>query len=219
MHFYKSNTTDKSRQPAVLSSQPQIGIRQNHSRVHPEHQSASSRLIPSLQWNLLLLGERLRRRRNKQGEDQLSFWQAILVGTSQVLALIPGISRSGITVVGGMASGLSAEMAGRFAFLLATPIILAAGVLEVPKLIHYGTAHTLGIAVFGGVIAGIAAYISTSLLMLLFRRREIETLGPFGYYCTGAGIVSMILLLVRKSPFLRGNLLLSEIRVRTEHQI
>ncbi len=143
----------------------------------------------------LLLGERLRRRRRKQGEDELSFLQAILVGTSQVLALIPGISRSGITVVGGMASGLSAEMAGRFAFLLATPIILAAGVLEVPKLIHYGTAHTLGIAVFGGVIAGIAAYISTSLLMLLFRRREIETLGPFGYYCIGAGVVSIILLL------------------------
>ncbi len=146
---------------------------------------------------LLLLGERLRRRRIKQGASQLSFLQAMAVGTSQVLALIPGISRSGITVVGGMASGLSAEMAARFSFLLATPIILAAGVLEVPKLIEYGTAYTLSVAIFGGIVAGIAAYLSTSLLMLLFRRREIEALGPFGYYCIGAGAVAVVLLLAR----------------------
>lgn len=146
---------------------------------------------------LLLLGERLRRRTIKQGASQLSFLQAMAVGTSQVLALIPGISRSGITVVGGMASGLSAEMAARFSFLLATPIILAAGVLEVPKLIEYGTAYTLSVAIFGGIVAGIAAYLSTSLLMLLFRRREIEALGPFGYYCIGAGAVAVVLLLAR----------------------
>jgi undecaprenyl-diphosphatase len=80
----------------------------------------------------LLLGEHLRRRRSKSDESKLTFWQAVVVGTSQVLALIPGISRSGVTVVGGLASGLSAEVAARFSFLLATPIILAAGVLEVP---------------------------------------------------------------------------------------
>ena len=145
----------------------------------------------------LLVGERLRRKRIKGGVTQLSFWQAIIVGTSQVLALIPGISRSGVTVVGGLASGLRAEMAGRFAFLLATPIILAAGVLEIPKLIRYGTPHALEIAVFGGVVAGLAAYISTAILMYLFRRREIETLGPFGYYCIAAGLISAILLVLR----------------------
>lgn len=96
---------------------------------------------------ILLLGERLRRRRMKSGASQLSFWQAAAVGTSQVLALIPGISRSGVTVVGGLASGLNAETAARFSFLLATPIILSAGVLEVPKLIDYGTPHTLEVAV------------------------------------------------------------------------
>lgn len=146
---------------------------------------------------VLLLGERLRRRRVKSGASELSFWQAVAVGTSQVLALIPGISRSGITVMGGLASGLGAEMAARFSFLLATPIILAAGVLEVPKLIEFGTAQTLGVAVFGGVVAGVAAYISTALLMRLFRRREIEALGPFGYYCIGAGVVAIVLLLIR----------------------
>jgi undecaprenyl-diphosphatase len=144
----------------------------------------------------LLFGERLRRRRSKSDESKLTFWQAVLVGTSQVLALIPGISRSGVTVVGGLASGLSAEVAARFSFLLATPIILAAGVLEVPKLVEFSTPQTLGIAVFGGVVAGIGAYLSTALLMLLFRRREVEALGPFGYYCIGAGIVGLVLLLL-----------------------
>jgi undecaprenyl-diphosphatase len=145
---------------------------------------------------LLLVGERLRRWRVKSGESKLSFWQAVAVGTSQVLALVPGISRSGVTVVGGLASGLSAEMAARFSFLLATPIILAAGVLEVPKLIQFGTPQTVAIAIFGGVVAGIGAYVSTALLMLLFRKKEVETLGPFGYYCLGAGIITLLLLLI-----------------------
>jgi undecaprenyl-diphosphatase len=146
---------------------------------------------------ILLIGERLRRRRAKEGASELSLWQAIAVGTSQVLALVPGISRSGVTVVGGLASGLSAEAAARFSFLLATPIILAAGILEVPKLLEYGTARTLEVALFGGAVAGLAAYGSTALLMLLFRRREVEALGPFGYYCIGAGLVSLVLLLTR----------------------
>jgi len=124
---------------------------------------------------VLLIGERLRRSsRAKEGASELSLWQTIAVGTSQVLALIPGISRSGVTVVGGLASGLGVEAAARFSFLLATPIILAAGVLEVPKLLEYGTARTLEVALFGGAVAGLAAYGSTALLMLLFRRREVE---------------------------------------------
>lgn len=144
----------------------------------------------------LLIGERLRRRRVKSSESGLSFWQAVAVGTSQILALIPGISRSGVTVVGGLASGLGAEMAARFSFLLATPLILAAGVLEVPKLLEFGTPQTIGVAIFGGVIAGIGAYGATALLMLLFRKREVEALGPFGYYCIGAGIIAVLLLLL-----------------------
>jgi undecaprenyl-diphosphatase len=146
---------------------------------------------------VLLFGEHLRSRRAKAGASELSLWQAVGVGTSQVLALIPGISRSGITVVGGLASGLSPEVAARFSFLLATPIILAAGVLEVPKLIELGTPHTLGVGLFGGVVAGLAAYGSTALLMVLFRRREVEALGPFGYYCIGAGLLALLVLLVR----------------------
>jgi undecaprenyl-diphosphatase len=143
---------------------------------------------------VLLLGERLKRRSPERRASELSFWQAVAVGTSQVLALIPGISRSGITIVGGMASGLGAETAARFSFLLATPIILAAGVLEVPNLVEFGTPRTLAVALFGGVVAGLAAYGSTRLLLLLFRRREIGALGPFGYYCICAGAIALLLL-------------------------
>lgn len=148
---------------------------------------------------VLLIGERLRRssRAVQEEASELSLGQAIAVGTSQVLALIPGISRSGVTVVGGLTSGLSAEAAARFSFLLATPIILAAGVLEVPKLLEFGTVRTLGVALFGGGVAGLAAYCSTALLMLLFRRREVEALGPFGYYCIAAGLVALVLLMAR----------------------
>jgi undecaprenyl-diphosphatase len=112
---------------------------------------------------LLLLGERLRRLRSGGGASELSFKQAAALGTSQVLALIPGVSRSGVTVAGGLASGLDAETAARFSFLLATPIILTTGVLEVPKLLRYGTPHAMEVAAFGGVVAGVAAYASTAL--------------------------------------------------------
>ncbi len=89
--------------------------------------------------------------------------------------------RSGHAVV------IGASMAG----------LLAARVLEVPKLIEFGTPHTLGVAIFGGIVSGVAAYASTALLILLFRRRDVEALGPFGYYCIGAGAVSLVLLVAR----------------------
>lgn len=146
---------------------------------------------------ILLLGEHLRRGLGKARAGELTPLQAVAIGTSQVLALFPGISRSGVTMVGGMASGLKAEVAGRFSFMLATPIILAAGVLEVPKLIRYGTPHTIAVAIFGGVVAGVAAYLSTAAMMLLFRRREVEALSPFGYYCLVAGAIALAVLSVR----------------------
>ncbi len=66
-----------------------------------------------------------------------------------------------------------------------------------PKLVEFGTPYTLAVALFGGVVAGLAAYGSTALLMLLLRRREVEALGPFGYYCIGAGAIALLLLLTR----------------------
>jgi undecaprenyl-diphosphatase len=117
--------------------------------------------------------------------SRVSFFQAALIGAAQTFALLPGISRSGATMVAGMSSGLSREQAARFSFLLATPIILGAGVLEVPKLLHNGL-HIIALAAGGGVLAGIAAYLSVRFLMRFF---ETRTLDPFAFYCVGAGVL------------------------------
>ncbi len=116
----------------------------------------------------------------------MSFLQAALIGLAQSFALLPGISRSGVTMVAGMSIGLSHESAARFSFLLATPIILAAGLLEIPKLFTAGT-QTVLLAGIGGLIAGIAAYLSVRFLMRYF---ETKSLDPFAYYCLGAGLLA-----------------------------
>ncbi|HEY7125427.1 MAG TPA: undecaprenyl-diphosphate phosphatase [Ktedonobacterales bacterium] len=147
---------------------------------------------------ILYIGERLRQRaepaaldRRKQEAtfkrlEQLSFGQAVVVGLVQATALLPGISRSGITMVAGLRVGLSHEDAARFAFLLATPVILAAGLLETPKLLHYDRTTQVE-ALVGGVVAGIAAYLSTRFLVRYF---QVGRLTPFAFYCLAAGFIS-----------------------------
>jgi undecaprenyl-diphosphatase len=125
--------------------------------------------------------------------NQMTFTQAILVGMSQALALLPGISRSGSTMVGGLLSGLSHEAAARFSFLLATPIILAAGLLEVPKLFGQGNG-ILVLAIVGGIVSGIVAYLSVRFLTKYFENRRLE---PFAYYCVGAGLIAFTIFLLQ----------------------
>jgi undecaprenyl-diphosphatase len=115
--------------------------------------------------------------------------QALWVGVAQAAALIPGISRSGVTMVAGMRAKLSHEEALRFAFLLATPLIAAAGLLEVPKLRHAGPG-VLTVALIGGVVAGIAALASVAFLTRYFR---VGRLTPFAYYCLAAGFVTFVI--------------------------
>jgi undecaprenyl-diphosphatase len=124
--------------------------------------------------------------------SQLTWKDAVFIGAMQSLALIPGISRLGVTMVAGLPQGLTHKAAARFAFLLATPLILAAGVLEVPKL--FGDTHALLIAGVGGIVAGIAAYLSTRLLMRYF---ELGRLDPFAFYCWGVGLLAITLFVWR----------------------
>jgi undecaprenyl-diphosphatase len=125
--------------------------------------------------------------------SRLSFKEAVVVGCAQILALLPGISRSGATMVAGLARGLSHEDAARFSFLLATPIILAAGLLKIPDL--FGP---LGTGIHGQALAGAAASFVTAYLTVRFLTRyfETRTLTPFGVYCLLAGIGSFIYLAV-----------------------
>jgi undecaprenyl-diphosphatase len=141
---------------------------------------------------LLALGEILRRRAGSMQLASLKPWQAFAIGTSQAIALLPGFSRSGATMVGGLLVGLEHQAAARFSFLLATPIILAAGVLEVPKLLQPANRTALPSAVLGGVVAGVLAYLSTAFLMRYFKQQEVNALLPFAVYCVLLGAVALI---------------------------
>jgi undecaprenyl-diphosphatase len=120
---------------------------------------------------------------------KLSFRDAIAIGVLQIGALFAGISRSGTTIVGGLWRGLDHEDAARFGFLLATPAILAAGVLKLPSLAGSAGAHIHGQVVVGMLVAGISAYFSVRFLMRYFQTR---TLTPFAIYCVAFGAVSFI---------------------------
>jgi undecaprenyl-diphosphatase len=155
---------------------------------------------------VLYIGERLRRRApavvggtadgtlapSDERIAQLTMGQGVLIGCAQILALLPGISRSGVTMVAGLWRGLNHEEAARFSFLLATPVILAAGVLKIPDL--FGP---LGEGIHGQVLAGsvasfVAAYLAVRYLTYYF---ETRTLTPFAIYCTVAGLGSLVWLL------------------------
>jgi undecaprenyl-diphosphatase len=125
---------------------------------------------------------------------QLPLGRGVLIGSAQILALLPGISRSGITIVAGLWRGLSHEDAARFSFLLATPIILAAGVYKIPEL--FGPIGTgIGGQVLAGSIASfICAYLSVRYLTRYFQTR---TLTPFAIYCALAGAASLAWLTLR----------------------
>jgi undecaprenyl-diphosphatase len=120
---------------------------------------------------------------------RLSYTDGVLIGATQILALLAGISRSGVTMAGGLWRGLDHEDAARFAFLLATPIILAAGVLKIPSLFGTAGAHIHGQVVVGVIVCGIAAYLSVRFLVRWFQTR---TLTPFAIYCLIFGGISII---------------------------
>jgi undecaprenyl-diphosphatase len=121
--------------------------------------------------------------------ERISFRAAAIVGACQALAFLPGISRSGVTIGGGLLAGLRHQEAARFSFLLATPVILGAGVIEVPQL--FGGGVPLGEYVAAAVLSGVAAYASARFLLRYFRSGRLD---PYGLYCVAAGLVSLALL-------------------------
>jgi undecaprenyl-diphosphatase len=121
----------------------------------------------------------------------MTYPQTIVVGCAQILALLAGISRDGVTMVAGMTRGLSREDAARFAFLLATPVILAAGALKIPDLLGPLGNGIRGQILLGSVLSGVGAYLSVRFLLRYLRTR---TLTPFGVYCLIAGVASVLYL-------------------------
>ena len=121
----------------------------------------------------------------------VGYGKAIVIGSSQILALLAGISRDGVTMVTGMARGLSREDAARFAFLLSTPVILAAGMLKIPDLFGPLGNGIHGQILVGSVLSFVGAYFSVRFLVRYLRTR---TLTPFGIYCLVAGLASVVYL-------------------------
>jgi undecaprenyl-diphosphatase len=127
--------------------------------------------------------------RSDERISRLSYKEAVLIGSAQILALLAGISRSGVTMAGGLWRGLDNEDAARFAFLLATPVILAAGVLKVPSLAGPAGAHIHGQVAVGFIVCAVAAWVSVRFLVRWFQTR---TLIPFAIYCLAFGLVSVL---------------------------
>lgn len=146
---------------------------------------------------ILLAGERLLRRaaRGRDGReapgrelDSLELKEAGVIGAAQTAALFAGISRSGVTMTGGLLRGLNHEDAARFSFLLATPVIFAAGVYKIPDLLGPLGDGVRGQALAGGVAAFVAAYAAVRFLERYFERRNLT---PFAVYCFAAGALSL----------------------------
>ena len=140
---------------------------------------------------VLLFGERLRGKGNRP-VSSLTKLDALVIGCFQCLALIPGISRSGVTIVGGLLRGVDHVGSAHFSFLIATPIILGATVLEVPKLLHEHVPQgVFAMSAIAAVVAGITAFLSTWFLMRYFKNQDSWALTPFAIYCLLAGAASV----------------------------
>ncbi|MFF7631976.1 undecaprenyl-diphosphate phosphatase [Kitasatospora sp. NPDC008050] len=122
---------------------------------------------------------------------RLSFRQGTWIGAAQILALLPGISRSGVTMSTGILRGLNHEDAARFSFLLATPVIGAAAVLKMPELLKPENAAIRGPLLVGSLCAFVAGYVSVKFLTKYFENRSLT---PFAVYCMLAGIGSAVYL-------------------------
>jgi undecaprenyl-diphosphatase len=169
---------EREAEPALVGAGPRVGGGAHSSGHRAERQQEIATAVQA-----------------DQRITSYSYWQAAIIGSAQILALLAGISRDGVTMVAGMFRGLAREDAARFAFLLATPVILAAGVLKVPDLMgHLGNGIRPQILA-GSVVSGVAAYVSVRFLMKYFQTR---TLYPFAYYCLVVGLGAFIYLVAIK---------------------
>lgn len=171
--------------PAVLG----FAFEKSFRRIFASVTSAAVFLV--VNGLLLFVGERLRVRGNKRLEE-LTWPQALVVGLLQSLALIPGFSRSGASMVGGFLFGLTHQEAVRYSMLLATPIILGATILEAPKLMAADFDGLFVQSLAGGAVAGAAAFASVWLMIRWFRKHEVNAMWPFSLYCLALGSLVLV---------------------------
>jgi undecaprenyl-diphosphatase len=188
-----------------------VGLVFEHSLRTLFAKPLSAAIFLTINGVLLYAGERLRRRQamdeareevvvGQQGSvdtarrvgrslEQLTFRDALVIGAAEILALFAGISRSGVTMVAGLRRGLDHEHAARFSFMLATPVILAAGIYKLPDLLGPNGDGVRGQIIVGSLVAGISAYAAIRFLERFFRA---NTLNPFALYCFVFGALSIV---------------------------
>jgi len=142
---------------------------------------------------LLAVSERIGRRERELRE--LGWVDVLVVGIGQALAIFPGISRSGSTIAAGLVQGMKREPAARFSFLLATPIILGAGLLKVVELGRMGGLLTQAPILIAGFVA--AAVVGFGCIHFLLQYLQRRRLYPFAVYCALVGIFSLLVSVVR----------------------
>lgn len=168
-----------------------IGLIFEHSLRTQFAKPLSAAIFLVINGFILLAGDRAQKRADKRANfsleattentaKKMSSKQAGLIGVAQVGALFAGISRSGITMVSGLFSGLDYEDSARFSFLLATPIILAAGLYKLPDFLGPNGDGIRGQTLVGGLVAGLAAYLTVRFLDKYFQSKR---LWPFALYC------------------------------------
>jgi undecaprenyl-diphosphatase len=176
-----------------------LGLLLEHSLRSLFASAESAAIFLTINGVLLLVFERFRKRPPRPGDykgdsdrriAKMSFKQAFAIGIAQAAALVPGISRSGITMGGGLLAGLSNEDAARYGFLLATPIIGAAGVLKLPELLGSAGDGVRGQALAGAIAAALTTYLAVKFLLRFF---ETNRLTPFGIYCIVAGLTCSLI--------------------------
>ena len=148
---------------------------------------------------IILLGADRLRAGMPAGQDRpiasLSILDALFIGCWQCVAFLPGISRAGTTMTGGLLRGINHQVAARFSFLIALPVILAATASQLLKLRHvHSGLPLLAPALLGAVVAGVTAWLSTAFLMRYFKDHEDWALSPFAFYSIVAGLGSFVVL-------------------------
>ncbi|NQX66485.1 undecaprenyl-diphosphate phosphatase [Paenibacillus alba] len=169
-----------------------IGVLFEKSLRHLFSSVTSAAIFLIINGILLYVGEKASGKGDKEIED-LKVGQALLIGLFQSLALVPGFSRSGASMVAGFWMGLRHEAAARFSMLLATPIIVGASILEVPKL-RTGMNGLLSMSLIGGVLSGVFALLAVWALMKWFKKHEFQAMKPFAYYCWIVGAIILLTL-------------------------
>jgi len=139
---------------------------------------------------LILLSSRRPLARGEFDED-LPIRTAVIMGVVQAFAIIPGISRSGSTVVAGLWGGSDPETAAEFSFLMAIPAILGAAILKLPALMEGSSGGMGGIVVVGTVAAAVTGVLAIWVFLGMLRRRSFPA---FGVYCLAAGAAFLLYL-------------------------